>query len=347
MILKYIDLEGIKIDDNNSNIKKIEKIKKEYEPKKLDKETFEKICSKAFNSDKPISLNDKEISDKVFEFIEICDYFDKENKIEEEKDVSLFFPKKNQMSCLSKEEGTNIKFINLLKFYDNNIDRFGGLIELNIKNVSLGELEFLKIFASINTFIEKYEGKKYITLVFDEIETYLHPEWCRKFLSLVLKELKEKYKDKKFKLIFATHSPFLLSDVLSKDCSVLEIEDNKTKVKKIEQTFGANIHDILKNSMFMDSTFGEFARNKIKYVIKILNEKKELSEKELSKIKFIIENIGESLIKNRLNKMFQENLKNCKNYKKELKEKKVKEILKSSGLDKEDLMKLVQDLDEE
>lgn len=345
--IKEENLEKNNLEKNYLKVKKInEKLKNEC--KDLDiKKTFENILNKRKSMPKNKCFNVINEFNKIGKYLEkIEDY--RLNECYEKSILGRFKIK----TKLGKKNGNEL--LTILDIYDKDVYNeeksisedctLSRLVYMVIKNVSSGELEFLKKFAFINRFIEDFKYEEYVTLVFDEIETYLHPEWCRKFLSLVLEELKEKYKDKKFKLIFATHSPFLLSDVLSKDCILLDKEDDRTTVKKIEQTFGANIHDILKDSMFMDSTFGEFARNKIKYVIEILNKKTELSEKELSKIKFIIENIGEPLIKNRLNKMLKDYLKNSK---KEEKEEKVKEILKNSGLNEEELIKLVKNLEKE
>ena len=84
----------------------------------------------------------------------------------------------------------------------------------------------LKISSILNG---EFKNKKYVTLLFDEVETYLHPEWCRRFLYELIEEL-GRYECKKFKLIFATHSPFLIADVLAKDCIYLS-KDEEGKLR--------------------------------------------------------------------------------------------------------------------
>ena len=175
--------------------------------------------------------------------------------------------------------------------------------------------------------------------LFDEVEAFLHPEWSRIFLYELITELEEKYSEKRFKLIFATHSPFLIADVLAKDCIYLEKENGKieAKIHNSKKTFGANIIDLFKNSMFLESTFGKFATEKIKWVVNKIDNESYTDIKNNSEINYIIEEIGEKLISNKLKSMIEAKLENKDNAKDYYKNKieeyqaKIREIEKKEG----------------
>ena len=157
----------------------------------------------------------------------------------------------------------------------------------------------------------EFKNKKYVTLLFDEVETYLHPEWCRRFLYELIEEL-GRYECKKFKLIFATHSPFLIADVLAKDCIYLNKDEEgkiQAEIKEDVKTFGANIIDLFKNTMFLESTFGKFATEKIKGIVDKIEKAEKYSDIK-SEANFIINEIGEKLISNKLKSMIESKFEN-------------------------------------
>ena len=226
--------------------------------------------------------------------------------------------KKFRINC--KE--INEKIIELLKEYDSfNIPKTKTAGDLLFKDVeyirieeeglSDGERIKLQYFSTLHGVLNgEFKDREYITLLFDEVETYLHPEWCRRFLYELIEEL-GRYKGKKFKLIFATHSPFLIADVLAKDCIYLEKENGKieAKIHNDVKTFGANIIDLFKNTMFLESTFGKFATEKIKGVIDKIEKAEKYSDIK-HEVDFIIDEIGEKLISNKLKSMIESKFEN-------------------------------------
>ena len=186
-------------------------------------------------------------------------------------------------------------------------------IKIEEEGLSDGERIKLQYFSTLHGVLNaEFKDRKYITLLFDEIESFLHPEWSRRFLYELIEEL-ERYEDKKFKLIFATHSPFLIADVLAKDCIYLEKENGKieAKIHNDVKTFGANIIDLFKNTMFLESTFGKFATEKIKGVVDKIEKAENYSQiKNNTEVKFIIDEIGEKLISNKLKSMIESKVKN-------------------------------------
>jgi hypothetical protein len=77
-----------------------------------------------------------------------------------------------------------------------------------------------------------------------------------------------------------------------------------------EKTFGANIYSLLSDSFFMENgTIGEFAKEKIEWVIEILDNKDDdLNEEVITKVNYIINAIGEPLIKMQLESMREKRL---------------------------------------
>ncbi|MCG4581194.1 hypothetical protein [Clostridium cochlearium] len=126
----------------------------------------------------------------------------------------------------------------------------------------------------------------------------------------------------------------------SKEESKISIYSMNKKKDRIHNTFGDNIHSLLKNSFIMNNTIGEFANQKIKDVIKDLTERtaEEIIKEEGRKqeIEYIIKNIGEAVIKRKLEGMYNKKFKHVEmNNKIEKLSNKVKElekIIKENGL---------------
>jgi predicted ATPase len=189
---------------------------------------------------------------------------------------------------------------------------FGGFFDYSIENISDGENAYLGFFASLYEQISLLtpSKEKYIILL-DEPESRMHPELTRNFINELILFLKDLNEDKKkFQVIISTHSPLILSDIQSNNIIYLEKDDfgHCKPVKKALNTFGANIHTLLKDGFFMTSTMGEFATNKIKEVISFIDESDagNVTEMQKNKCLYIINSIGEPLIQNRIIKMFND-----------------------------------------
>lgn len=314
-------------------------------------------------------LNNKSFSDKIKLFLKknedlesdeyIYDYDIKEYEII--KNISDFVEKipKKEMNILNYKvikkfrincKNKNKKIMELLKKYDSfhipNSEKKGRsyisysspksfeFIKIEEEGLSDGEKIKLQYFSTLYGVLNgEFKNRKYITLLFDEVETYLHPEWCRRFLYELIGEL-ERYEGKKFKLIFATHSPFLIADVLAKDCIYLSKNKKgkiKAEIKEDVKTFGANIIDLFKNTMFLESTFGKFATEKIKGIVDKIEKAEKYSDIK-HEVDFIIGEIGEKLISNKLKSMIESKFENKDEeyYKKKIEEyqKKLDELKK-------------------
>ncbi|RXJ51516.1 AAA family ATPase [Gelidibacter gilvus] len=151
-----------------------------------------------------------------------------------------------------------------------------------------------------------------IILFIDEGEITFHPEWQRRYFKEAIEFIEKLFTKRKVQLLITTHSPFVLSDLPKQNVVFLEKDNEGNAVKSSlenENTFGANIHDLLSNSFFMDSTIGEFASDKIKEIVnfyyEVVDGKSEKSIKYLNeeylskreKFHFIIDSVGDDVIK--------------------------------------------------
>lgn len=169
--------------------------------------------------------------------------------------------------------------------------------------------------------INKKNDNENILILLDEADLKLHLEWQRRFIFDLIEFLNTF--ENRFYILYATHSPMVLSDIPSDRVVFLEKEkDSGLTIDKqflieneleIKSTFGANIYDIYNDSFFMDSFMGEFAQRKINQIIDILNFYKTLDnyKKEKESItfsKYIDENKKERLLVS-YNMFFNKSLK--------------------------------------
>jgi len=123
-----------------------------------------------------------------------------------------------------------------------------------------------------------------INLIFDEFELYYHPEFQKNIISDLLTFIKRaNYKYiANINMLFLTHSPFVLSDIPIQNVLLLNVDSKSgktTQVKRKNQTFGANIHDLLADSFFLNNTLiGKHADKKITSLIKSIGEGKKSQE---------------------------------------------------------------------
>ena len=307
--LKERKKELLKLLNNESSVyRKFEILLEEYE--------------NSINNRIKINKEKYQIIEKVADLIDnIVSKIESENEMDiENKDEII---RKFKISCKEK----NKEVLELLKEYDdfyipkierdsfdlgNSLFKEVEFIKIEEEGLSEGEKVKLGYFSTLYSILNgEFKNKKYVTLLFDEVETYLHPEWSRRFLYELIEEL-GRYEDKKFKLIFATHSPFLIADVLAKDCIYLSKDKEgkiKAEIKEDLKTFGANIIDLFKNTMFLESTFGKFATEKIKGVVDKIEKAEKYSDIK-HEVDFIINEIGEKLISNKLKSMIESKFEN-------------------------------------
>jgi WD40 repeat protein len=115
-----------------------------------------------------------------------------------------------------------------------------------------------------------------VMLFLDEADLTLHPEWQRRLIHVLTAALPLIYPKscaKDMQLILSTHSPLLLGDIPRENICYLGGGRSVGVEAVSKETFGQNIHTLLKDSFFLDNgTVGEFASSKINGVATRLEE---------------------------------------------------------------------------
>ena len=180
-------------------------------------------------------------SENMNEFFQKCS-----NNYDIENDIKLIF---------QTNDGKNIKF-------------------------STGEKTILFYLQRIDLMLTQLSNKSTI-LLFDEIELYLHPNWQKRILKIIIDFISSNKLTNLLHIIINSHSPFILSDLPKENVIFLENGEQKDPFKD-KQTFGANIHTLLSDGFFMsDGLMGEFAKGKIEEIKKFYD----LIQKLKSRIK--------------------------------------------------------------
>lgn len=167
---------------------------------------------------------------------------------------------------------------------------FGQLISLS--QFSSGEKQLLYSHSAIlyhiyNIANAKDENGKYpykhINIIIDEVELYGHPEYQRTYIAKFLDMLAGLHIDntviRSINVILATHSPFVISDIPVENILCLE---NGIRKKVYNESFCANIYDLLKQSFFLEYPMGEVARTLMNDIVLAYNDphvNKSLKEK--------------------------------------------------------------------
>jgi energy-coupling factor transporter ATP-binding protein EcfA2 len=172
-------------------------------------------------------------------------------------------------------------------------------------SLSSGQTFLLCYVGYIIKYIEycKNNNKTSCTIIIDECETSLHPNWQKESVKFFIDAIKSEIEDNfKINLIFTSHSPFILSDIPKENVIFLDKfheKETKNKYPKLDtkdlkigncinvskhielKTFGANIHTLLSNGFFMsDGLMGEFAKSKITEIKDFYNENKDLKNED-------------------------------------------------------------------
>lgn len=182
----------------------------------------------------------------------------------------------------------------------------GAFMVIDPAAMSAGECAYLNLFALLyqrmNSEFGRAEGP--ILLFLDEAETTLHPEWQRQMVYNVIWFLEHFAAKCKVHVVFATHSPMLLSDIPKSNCVFLKKTGGVTGVVDLKldedgetfiDTFGANIFDMYYHSFFMhNGTIGKFAEKKIDA----------LFEKDAQGAEKVVDIVGDPFIRQMLEDRF-------------------------------------------
>lgn len=248
---------------------------------------------------------------KAFE--DLIESFSKlSNKYFTKEGIYIHIKDKNDFDC---------KVIELLELFkkcevenDKKHNSLPAIFEINFNDLSDGEKELIDMISNIFYADKISRDAELVILLFDEPDCFLHPEWSRKFLSIIIDYINT-FKNN-FQIILTTHSPYLISDMFPQNVFRFNRdENNDLKIERLSNSsnscFGANIYDLLNNSFFMKNSIGEFATNYIKEVIKDIDELEKLYKEDknkykstVEKIEFCINNIGDPVLKDNISKMY-------------------------------------------
>lgn len=269
--------------------------------------------------------------EKVFNFID--------NSIAEDERDDRFFSWSDKAIYLEENEAVDLlnlqnDFLNKVNnYYRDNVDNlvdFKFSQQSKIKdfinfqpseiNLSSGENSLLNLFSRFHESLEKMNhiqwGNFTNIVLLDEADLGFHPKWKKQFIKSILFFFDIYFKSLKSKvqIIFTTHDPLTLSDILNYNVVYLEKGNNNIvfdEQLKPKNSFGANISDLLADSFFVgDGLIGEFAKNKIQDVIEYINNENKRADKNWiispEVAKKVIEQIGEPYLSEKLSDMFLE-----------------------------------------
>lgn len=205
------------------------------------------------------------------------------------------------------------------------------ILTFSLNRLSSGEKAMLQTYARFYWLIDRYKNelsyrsfgfsdsgyhidhfklKKNLLILIDEGELFLHPNWQRAYLYNIINLFHELFKDFKevrhIQIILSSNSPFVISDLPKENIILMENKDGACHVLDESakfDTFGANIHMLLSNAFFMSNgVIGEFAKNKINEAIHLLRS--DNCEENKDEIQYIINIIGEPVIRSKLQEMY-------------------------------------------
>lgn len=157
----------------------------------------------------------------------------------------------------------------------------------------------------------------HLNVILEEIELYFHPELQRTYLKRLFDGIKQVDMPniKSLNICFVTHSPFVLSDIPARNILALK-KDTRDTEKISLSTFGANIHEMLKNSFFLkNGSIGDYASWVIMQIIESLQnvaDKKEIINTDVelhNKIMLIDEPIIRNVLLREYHKFYPSNSK--------------------------------------
>lgn len=275
-----------------------------------------------------------ELINKVYNYIELSeaiddrdtrefDWSEKAIYLEEDKAIELlmlqndFLDKVDSYYRKSDSDLIDVKFSDFSRIKD--FINF----QPSTRSLSSGENALLNLFSR---FLEKFEKvlikipKKNLNTIYfvllDEADLGFHPKWKKQFVKFILKFFETYFTALRTnaQIIFTTHDPLTLSDVLNSNVVYLDKSQSSIILNSDSKpiySFGANITDLLSNSFFIeDGLIGDFARAKIQDVIEYINDENIRPQKEWiatpEVAKKLIDQIGEPYLSEKLNDMFLE-----------------------------------------
>lgn len=198
--------------------------------------------------------------------------------------------------------------------------------EISFSKLSSGEKQWLYVLTTALFHIKSLEetvgmpkgiNYNHVSLCFDEAELYYHPKYQRDFVDNLMQYITwldlNPASINSIQVVIATHSPFILSDVLKNNILFLKDgQDYRQVMTKKErgqfnhfETFGANYYDLLKYGFFLeDNAIGKFVGRYIDRLMKEIGKGRRDDE-----LRSEIERIADPLIRGYLQYEMEKNRK--------------------------------------
>lgn len=168
---------------------------------------------------------------------------------------------------------------------DGDIILKGGNEDFTLSSLSSGELQMINTVSSLVYHLRNLDDNvagddkiqyKNVNVVLEEVELYFHPDYQKQYVRYLLDQI-ERTQLKQIEainILFVTHSPFILSDIVRSN--ILCLKGGKVHKKFEKKTFGANIYDLLRNPFFLsDGTIGDYSQEIINRILVALDLNRE------------------------------------------------------------------------
>lgn len=266
--------------------------------KSMEIEEYRSIVSTFFNKQEYLKKTDFDINTSLKNLFNIID---ESADVTEDNKASFNFGIKTafQFSAICDKYGRAFK---------NEYNQ--GFTRAQWRNISSGELAYLNLFSRIflghTQLLDYYDESQKappstIYLLIDEGEHGMHPQWQKKFVEVLLRFL-QSFEGIKFQIIVTSHSPIILSDVPKSNILFLNKGEYTSVYVRQQETFGANIHTLFRDSFFMkNGLIGEFASQKINQIViqvKYFDKNKD----SFDEVFRLIQLIGEPILRRTLEK---------------------------------------------
>lgn len=175
--------------------------------------------------------------------------------------------------------------------------------DILISQLSSGERQFIYELSYVLYHIKNIESVQSdtervsyhnICLVFDEVELYFHPDYQRTFIARLLDALRWCNIDNSIihsiQILIVTHSPFVLSDILTEN--TLYLSTNGERQTVAAESFGANYYSMLSNSFFF--TESATGRTSTDYISRLISSARSTHQDLSNLAKYI----GDDLLRN-------------------------------------------------
>jgi len=196
------------------------------------------------------------------------------------------------------------------------IGRLNHFVEFSFPKMSSGEMAYLTMFGRLYAVFSGQIDEEYgetasdqedVLLYLDEAETTLHPQWQRYLVLYIIWFLSRFANGKSVHVVFASHSPVLLSDIPKSNVIFLKKAPRCDFPSAVESagdveinTFGNNIFDLYRYVFTRDKgAVGAFADTKLtmalKVVSKVVKSNSKSGKRKLSKkAEAILNLVGDS-----------------------------------------------------